>query len=310
MSGEYYQGVKMKIHHLNCATCCPMGGHLIDGMTPGIGPAKLVCHTLLIESDRGLILIDTGLGLRDVENPKERISGFFRKIMRPILMENETAHFQIKQMGFNPRDVRHIILTNLDFDHAGGIDDFPHAQVHVMEAERRAATNRKNFMSMNRYSPSQLTQAKHWNTYFPDGERWFGFQAVSELEGLPPEILLIPLYGHSEGHAGVAIKTDMGWLLHAGDAYFYRGEMDETYRCTPGLRVYQKMMEVDHHLRLANQQRLRQLSLHHKDVTVFSSHDAMEYLSLRESIQRNLYSDHHDIIDNMEGMNDPSLGLS
>jgi glyoxylase-like metal-dependent hydrolase (beta-lactamase superfamily II) len=282
----------------------------MDGMTPGIGPAKLVCHTLLIESEQGLVLIDTGMGLQDVHNPKERISGFFRKVLRPLLLEHETAYHQIKQMGFDPKDVRHIILTHLDFDHAGGIDDFPNAQVHLMELERRAIADRNSFISKGRYSPSQLTQSKHWNTYFPDGERWFGFQSVRELEGLPPEILLIPLYGHTEGHAGVAVKTDMGWLLHAGDAYFYRGEMDHEYHCTPGLRGYQKMMEVNRHLRLANQQRLRQLVQHHKDVTIFSAHDSMEYLSLKEGIQRNLFSDHQNVIENMDGANDPSLGLS
>lgn len=282
----------------------------MDGMTPGIGPAKLVCHTLLIESEKGLILIDTGLGLRDVQNPKERISGFFRKTLRPILMEHETAYYQIRQMGLNPKDVRHIILTHLDFDHAGGIDDFPNAEVHLMEPERRASLKRNTFISRNRYSPSQLSQSKHWNTYFPDGERWFGFQSVRDLEGLPPEILLVPLYGHTEGHAGVAVKTDLGWLLHAGDAYFYRGELEAKPHCTPGLRAYQSMMEADRYMRLANQQRLRQLALHHKDVTIFSAHDAMEYLSLRESVQRNLFSEHHDNIENMDGLNDPSLGLS
>lgn len=300
----------MKIHHLNCATCCPIGGHLMDGMTPGIGPAKLVCHTLLIESEQGLILVDTGLGMRDVQNPKERLSGFFRKVLRPILIESETAIFQIKQMGFDPRDVRHIILTHLDFDHAGGIDDFPNAEVHVMEAERRASANRNTFISKGRYSPSQLSRSKHWNTYFPEGERWFGFQSVRDLEGLPPEILFVPLFGHTEGHAGVAVKTDLGWLLHAGDAYFYRGEMDATYHCTPGLRGYQKMMEVNRHQRLSNQQRLRQLALNHKDVTIFSAHDAMEYLSLKESVPRRLFSEHDNFIARMDGMNDPSLGLS
>jgi glyoxylase-like metal-dependent hydrolase (beta-lactamase superfamily II) len=287
-----------------------MGGHLMDGMTPGIGPAKLVCHTLLIETDKGLVLIDTGLGMRDVENPKERISPFFRKLLRPMLVENETAVFQIKQMGFDPKDVRHIILTHLDFDHAGGIDDFPNAQIHVMEMERRAISKRTSFVSRGRYSPSQLAQAKHWNTYYPEGEKWFGFQSVRDLEGLPPEILLIPLYGHTEGHAGVAVKTDLGWLLHAGDAYFYRGEMDATYHCTPGLRGYQKLMEVDRKQRLENQKRLRQLIQRHEDVTVFSAHDAMEYLSLRESFPRELYKDHDDNIDRMSGINDPSLGLS
>ena len=299
----------MRIHHLNCATMCPMGGHLMDGMTPGIGPAKLVCHTLLIESNQGLILVDTGMGLRDVQNP-ERLSRFFRSILRPVLQEQETAYYQIKHMGFDPKDVRHIILTHLDFDHAGGIDDFPNATVHLMEQERRATQHRNSFISKGRYSPPQLTHSKTWTTYFPEGERWFGFQSVRDLEGLPPEILLVPLIGHTEGHAGIAVKTDMGWLLHAGDAYFYRGEMDNHYHCTPGLRAYQKMMEVDREARLSNQLRLRKLAEHHKDVTIFSAHDAMEYLSLKEGIQRNLFSEHHDFIDNMKGSNDPSLGLS
>jgi glyoxylase-like metal-dependent hydrolase (beta-lactamase superfamily II) len=288
---RFIKELSMKIHHLNCATFCPFGGHLMDGMTPGIGLARLVCHTLLIESEQGLILIDTGLGMRDIQHPKDRINSFFKNLVRPVLIENETAYFQIKQMGFHPKDVRHIILTHLDFDHAGGLDDFPNAMVHVMEAERRATKNRNTFVARGRYSLPQLSQEKHWNTYFPEGERWFGFQSVRDLEGLPPEILLIPLYGHTEGHAGVAIKTDAGWLLHAGDAYFFHGEMDTTYHCTPGLRAYQKFMAANAHLRMSNQQRLRQLSHHHKDVTIFCAHDAVEYLALKEGLTMNLFSE-------------------
>jgi dihydrofolate reductase len=36
-----------------------------------------------------------------------------------------------------------------------------------------------------------------------DGEPWFGFERVRPLDGLPPEIALIPLIGHTFGHAGV-----------------------------------------------------------------------------------------------------------
>lgn len=268
----------------------------MDGITPGIGKAKLVCHTLLIESEEGLILIDTGLGMNDVHHP-ERISGFFRNVLRPILQEHETARYQIERLGFNAEDVRHIILTHLDFDHAGGIDDFPNAKVHVMKAELDATKKKSGLITNGRYSPQQLTHSKDWITYYPHGERWFEFQCVRDLQGLPPEILFVPLVGHTEGHAGVAVQTDHGWLLHAGDAYFFRGEMDETYHCTPGLRGYQKMMEVNRQLRLLNQKRLRQLiSAHHDEVTIFSAHDAVEFLQLREGIQRNLLS-HQEVID-------------
>lgn len=263
----------------------------MDGMTPGIGSSKVVCHTLLIECSDGLVLIDTGMGINDVHHP-ERTSPFLRKILRPILSEFETAHYQVRELGFNPEDVRHIILTHLDFDHAGGIDDFPNATVHLLNAEREAAMKRDTFLAKRRYSPQQLTHANTWKTYFPDGENWYGFQSVRQLKGLPPEILLIPLIGNTEGHAGIAVRTNSGWLLHAGDAYFFRGEMDEEYHCTPGLLAYQKMMEVIREKRILNQERLRQLALNHKhEVTVFCAHDAIEYLSFKEGPARHLYAE-------------------
>src|SRR2546429_4224699 len=55
------------------------------------------------------------------------------------------------------------------------------------------------------------------------GEPWFGFRAVRDLPGLPPEILVIPLPGHTRGHIGVAVDTGAGWLLHAGDAFYEIG---------------------------------------------------------------------------------------
>ncbi|WP_425570508.1 MBL fold metallo-hydrolase [Pseudonocardia adelaidensis] len=69
-----------------------------------------------------------------------------------------------------------------------------------------------------------------------------------------------------------------GWLLHAGDAYFHHGEMHpDAPRCPPGLRYMQARMETARGLRLANQDRLRELVREHGDrITVFSAHDAAE----------------------------------
>ena len=71
---------------------------------------------------------------------------------------------------------------------------------------------------------------------------------------------MVPLIGHTLGHAGVAVRGDAGWLFYAADAYFYHAEMDvRKPRCTPGLRAYQRLMEKDRPLRLQNQRRLREL---------------------------------------------------
>lgn len=273
----------MQVHHLNCGTDCPLGGALFDGVSKSAA-GRLVCHCLLVETDaHGLVLVDTGYGLRDVAHPHRRPNARITRTMRSLLniklREQETAMRQIEARGFSAGDVRHIIVTHLDFDHAGGLEDFPQALVHVMDAEFSAASGpRHGFVARNRYRPAQWNGVQNWRRYGAQGEGWFGFDAVRDLEGLPPEILMVPLPGHTWGHAGVAIRSDRHWLLHAGDAYFYRGEMREAVRrCTPALRAYQAMMEVDRRARLANQERLRQLSLANMNVTLFCAHDLIEF---------------------------------
>ncbi|MDT8759277.1 MBL fold metallo-hydrolase [Sphingomonas psychrotolerans] len=273
----------MRIHHLNCGTDCPLGGALFDGRSVGL-TGRLVCHCLLIETDaHGLVLIDTGYGLRDVDHPHRhpaRITRAMRAMLNIRLRAQETAFRQIEALGLDPRDVRHIVLTHLDFDHAGGLEDFPWARVHVMDKEFAAATGpRRGFVPRNRYRPTQFDEVANWRRYGATGEPWFGFDAVRGLEGLPPEILMVPLPGHTWGHAGVAIDAGAGWLLHAGDAYFYRGEMRRPKRrCTPGLRGYQNLMEVARDQRLGNQERLRRLSIERRDeVKILCAHDPVEF---------------------------------
>ncbi|NVJ05717.1 MBL fold metallo-hydrolase [Myxococcus sp. AM001] len=277
----------MRIHHLNCTTMCPPGGRLVDGRKGFTGPAALTCHCLLVEGRRGLILVDTGFGLEDVRHRRPRLSPLFLDLLtRPQLNEGATAIRQLERMGFQARDVRDIVLTHLDFDHAGGLDDFPHARVHLLSDEYQGAVAQATPLDRRRYRPLQWMHETQWVTYPSrgDGERWFGFECVRDLTGLPPEILLVPLPGHTLGHAGVAIQNGAGWLLHAGDAYFYHGEMaPDRYRCTPGLRAYQKLMQKDGYLRWHNMRRLRELVRRHgRDVTVFCAHDSLEFELLEE----------------------------
>lgn len=261
----------------------------MDGRSSSIFQrGSLCCHCMLVETEAGLCLIDTGYGLHDVQQPGARLSGFFLKLMSPDFREEMTAVRQIERLGFEASEVRHILLTHLDFDHAGGLDDFPKATVHLMARERDDAVAQRSWLDRQRYRPAQWSSRNRWQVHTPqEGELWHGFNCVRDLRGLPPEILLIPLQGHTTGHAGIAVKTANEWLFMAGDAYFHHLEMRwERPYCTPGLRMYQTLMEKDRDARLGNQQRLRELVRDQAGrVTVMCAHDNMEFETLaRRSI--------------------------
>lgn len=146
----------MKIHHLDCGTMCPLGGKHF----PWLVPELMVCHCLLIETAQGLTLVDTGFGTQDVEHPEKlglssHLFGWRRKL-------GGTAFYQIQNLGFTGEDVRHIVVTHLDLDHAGGLSDFPHAQVHVLKTEWQASISRKGLQGKQRYRPSQFTHQPRW----------------------------------------------------------------------------------------------------------------------------------------------------
>lgn len=270
----------MRIHHLNCISTCPVGGWLMDERTESIlRRGRLTCHCMLVETGGSLVLVDTGFGLRDVADPKSRLSAFFLALLAPDLREEMTAIRQIERLGFDPRDVRHIVLTHLDFDHAGGLDDFPWATVHLTETERAYAELQKTWLDRQRFRPQQWGTKDQWKTYpLGGGDRWQGFERVRALDGVPDEIVMVPLVGHTFGHCGVAIQRDHDWLLNAGDAYFFHAEMHlDRPRCTPGLRAYQWMMEKDRKSRLANQRRLRALRRARAGVEIVCSHDVREF---------------------------------
>lgn len=267
----------MRVHHLNCGAHCPIGGAFYDGRSKGAF-ADICTHVLLIETDAGLVLVDTGYGLQDVRRHQSRLPYLWPAILNIRFRESDTAIRQVEALGYGPKDVRHIVLTHLDFDHAGGIEDFPEARVHVLATEYEAAQMRpRTFVGNQRYRPRQWDAVRDWRFHAPAGEPWFGLECVRSLDGLPPEILMVPLRGHTIGHAGVAVDRGASWLLHAGDAYLHADQMCVAPRCPPGLALYQHVMDTDRIARKRNQHRLRELKARSgAAVEIFCSHDASE----------------------------------
>ena len=195
----------MKIHHLNCGT-----------LNPQFPRAKTIVYCLLVETNKGLILVDSGMGCQDYTNPSRRMRFFIYASGVPRKME-ETAAYQVEALGYRLSDVRHIVLTHLHLDHAGGMRDFPEAKVHIYQKEFVAGMKPRSLMEIA-YDPSHWSHGPDWELHGDEEIDWYGFESLPIIEGLVPDIRLVPLPGHTRGHCGVVIATEYGWLFQCGDA--------------------------------------------------------------------------------------------
>jgi glyoxylase-like metal-dependent hydrolase (beta-lactamase superfamily II) len=198
------------------------------------------------------------------------------RLVRPRLDEAETAWAQVQARGFSPDDVRAVVLTHLDVDHAGAVPDFPRAAVHVHERELDAATARRSSGDRARYVPTHLPGADRVVVHPDGGEAWLGMEGVRPLFDDEPDLLLVPLPGHTVGHCGVAVRVGERWLLHGGDAWFFHGQIAARPHAPLFLQGFQRYADTDNPRRVASQARVQALVQAHPDVDAFCAHDPLD----------------------------------
>lgn len=232
----------------------------------------MVCHVLLIETDNGLVLVDSGFGTDDCANPKR--VGPTRRMVRPVLRHEETVAHQIERLGFARDDVRHIIITHMDMDHAGGLSDFSAAQIHLTSAEALGAIRAPSRQEKIRYRSEQWTHRPNIVEHDPHGEKWRGFAAAKELTEISPDIVLVSLPGHTRGHACVAVDAGHRWVLHAGDAFYHYGALDGSTPVPRALTAMETLVAWDRKAVLANHARLADLyAQQDPDLMIVCAHD-------------------------------------
>lgn len=252
-------------------------------MSPHLGPRQGITYCLLVETNDGLALVDTGFGLNDYHRPTRLMRLFTWLIGTPCDPE-ETAVRQVTRLGFAAADVRNIVLTHLHLDHAGGLPDFPEAQVHVLRVEYEAAMRPRGLIE-RAYDRAHWAHGPRWVLHEDCDGEWFGFDCIHIMEGLAPEMLLVPLPGHTRGHCGVAIATPQGWLFHCGDAAspFHRAvdphQLGDACQSLNSLPDWIPRRLIGPHV-----PRLRALIRDHGDlVTVISGHDIYSLARYRAS---------------------------
>ena len=232
-------------------------------------------HVLVCHVDDGLVLVDAGVGAADLVSGNHRL-GPMARLLRPGHDPGTTIAAQLRARGEDPEAVTDIVLTHLDLDHAGGVSDFPGARVHTTAEEAEAFVVRRSPKARLRYRPEQVPAVSALATHDGPGDEWLDGLRGHEIL---PGIVLVPMPGHTLGHAAVAVDAgERGWLVHAGDAafdasvYLDRSPDGRELRPDRMIRAFEQGVAVDRGLVRRNHDTLRRLAAR-PDVTVFPAHD-------------------------------------
>ncbi|MGA8987291.1 MBL fold metallo-hydrolase, partial [Aeromicrobium sp.] len=220
----------------------------------------------------------------DFADPKRM--GPARILLRPERNDAKTAVAQIEALGHSAADVSHIVLTHMDFDHIGGIADFPDATIHTTADEYDWAVVNPDFVSKQRYAQKQWAHGPIFQTHSGPGDIWkHGMTGIEVLPG----ITYVPMTGHTKGHAAVAVDAgDRGLLVHAGDAVFDANSYTATSPSGRPLskigmfRAFEKVMADDRKKLDGNHAALRRLN-DTDGITVLNAHDKRIFDDLASS---------------------------
>jgi len=188
--------------------------------------------SVLIERDNDLVLFDTGIGTRIDQEMRPLIYWgnlfFHRCIMRTQFMpQRDALMHRLPRLGFQPSDVKNVIISHLHWDHAGGMRDFPNAHFIVNGKEWNFATQLagvqlyKNAFIKEQFCESGLDiELMETDLSKP----FLNFPASHDIFG-DGSMVLVDLPGHSPGLMGLYVTMPSGrrFLFSADTFYFPEG---------------------------------------------------------------------------------------
>jgi hydroxyacylglutathione hydrolase len=132
----------------------------------------------------------------------------------------------VRSLGYEPGQIKHILLTHAHADHAGGAASLAErlgARVYLSELEREALENADE-------EALGLSIARR-NGYYPEDYRLRACKVDVVLRGDERlqcgdlELTVIPTPGHSAGSVCFLVDTEEGVALFAGDTVFAGGRI-------------------------------------------------------------------------------------
>lgn len=171
-------------------------------------PYEFPAYSYILEHDDGLIAVDTGMTSR-ARTPRP----MRRMVPVPRATTADEVGPQMRRLGLDPADVRLVVLTHLDWDHAGGVGHFPNATVLVHRPEYEFASTLPGRL---RYQPKLWPAGFDPELYDLDDEPLGPFPQSLTLTDRG-DVRLVPIPGHSIAQVGVIARTNGTSLFFGAD---------------------------------------------------------------------------------------------
>ena len=161
------------------------------------GPLTFGRNILLVETGDKRVLIDSGMGQSDPNDPGH--------LLEHLQAENIT-----------PESIDTVIITHYHQDHIGGLLDdagspaFPNARVVVPSQEHDYWMSEDVLAGLDAPDAARLRQ-----TFAAFAER---LTLMDDTAAIEPGLHYVPAVGHSPGHRAVQIESGEARLLHVVDA--------------------------------------------------------------------------------------------
>lgn len=210
----------MKLHALYCG-CERANMAIFDPFDANVGTKiEIPYFAYLIEHDKGNVLFDTGAHPSLAVDPAARLgpaAEAFEVRMKP----GEDVVGALRSLGFAPSDITHVVQSHLHYDHAGGIEFFPHAEFFVQRTELPFA-----------HWPPVYQRDMYVRADFDHPVRWVELRGSHDVFG-DERVVIFPTPGHTPGHQSLLVHLDKQSIILGGDAAYLPQKMHD--RCLPGI---------------------------------------------------------------------------